>query len=121
MSKGSAPTIDPDNDKNSVVALREIAEKSARPNDLREGLIHSMQHNVEIDEPEETAAPNAPAALRPPMLGRDDPSSDTQIDVMTEEALLRAMKSLMPEEPSHAFGDKDHSRGSGRFTYGDNH
>ena len=53
------------------------------------------------------------------MLGRDDPSGDTQIDVMTEDALLQGMKSEVPEEPSHAFGDKDHSRGAGRFTYGD--
>src|SRR5262249_5595607 len=66
--------------------------------------------NVEVDEPETTAAPTALAGLRPPMLGRDDPSRDTQIDVMTEDTLLRGMKSLVPEEPSHALGDKDHSR-----------
>jgi DNA-directed RNA polymerase subunit omega len=110
IRKGSSRMVDPENDKNSVVALREIAEKSMRPDDLREGLIHSMQHNVEIDEPETTAAPSAPACLRPPMLGRDDSSKDTQIDVITEDALLRGMQSQVPEEPSHAFGDKDSAR-----------
>jgi DNA-directed RNA polymerase subunit omega len=106
MGNGSAATIDPENDKNTVVALREIAEKTVPANDLLEGLIHSMQHKAEIDEPETTAAPSAPAALRPPTLGRDDPSRDTQIDVMTEDALLRGMKSLVPEEPSHALGQR---------------
>src|SRR5215469_2972241 len=116
MSKGSAPTVEPEHDKNSVIALREIAEKTLPPVDLREGLIHSMQENVEVDEPETTAAPNAPAALRPPTLGRDDRSGDTQIDVMTEDALLRAMKSLIPEEASQTLGDKDRSSRP-RFTY----
>jgi DNA-directed RNA polymerase subunit K/omega len=39
IAKGSAATLDPDNDKNSVLALREIAEKTLPANDMREGLI----------------------------------------------------------------------------------
>jgi DNA-directed RNA polymerase subunit omega len=115
IAKGSAPTLDPDNDKNSVVALREIAEATIPANDMREGLIDSMQENVEVDEPEVAAAPLLPATLRP-RLGRDDPSIDTKIDTMTEEALLRAMKSLLPEEPS-VTGEKDRSRASRQFGY----
>ena len=34
------------------------------------------------------------------MLGRDDQSSDTVVDVMTEEQLLRGMESMTPTEPS---------------------
>ena len=70
-----------------------------------------------MDEPEATAAPTAPAGLRPPMLGRDDASIDTRIEVMTEDTLLRGMKSQVPEEPSQAAGDKDQSRGPRRFTH----
>ena len=57
---GSASTIDRENDKDAVVALREIAEKTISPNDMREMLIHSIQEQVEIDEPEAAAAPLAP-------------------------------------------------------------
>jgi DNA-directed RNA polymerase subunit omega len=117
IGKGSAPTLDPDNDKNSVVALREIAEKTLAANDMREGLIHSMQENVEIDEPESAAAPMLPSDHLQPTLGRDDPSIDTRIDTMTEDALLRAMKSLVPEEPSQVSGDNNRFSRGRRFAY----
>jgi DNA-directed RNA polymerase subunit omega len=99
IAKGSAISVEPENDKNPVIALREIAEKTMAPNDMREGLIHSIQKNVEIDEPETVAAPVMPQALRP-MLGRDDPTIDAKIDTMSEEALLRGLQQLTPEEPS---------------------
>jgi DNA-directed RNA polymerase subunit omega len=37
---------------------------------------------------------------RRPTLGRDDQSTDTVVDVITEEQLLRGMESLTPTEPS---------------------
>jgi DNA-directed RNA polymerase subunit omega len=115
---GSAPTLDTDNDKNAVVALREIAERTLPPNDVREGLIHSMQENAEVDEPEIATAPLLPPALRQ-TLGRDDASMDAKIDEMTEDAFLRAMKSLLPEEPqSQSSGNEDKDRSPNRrFTY----
>ena len=99
LATGSAITIERENDKNAVVALREIAEKTISPGDMREGLIHSIQKQVEIDEPEAVAAPDASAQSRP-TLGRDDRTIDAIIDTMTEEALLRGLESLTPEEPS---------------------
>lgn len=99
IANGSHITIDPENDKNPVVALREIAEKTIPPDDMREGLIHSIQKNVEVDEPEPGAAPMLPQDRRP-TLGRDDQSSDTVVDVITEEQLLRGMESMTPTEPS---------------------
>jgi DNA-directed RNA polymerase subunit omega len=56
-----------------------------------------MQHNVEIDEPEAIAAPMLPPSVRI-TLGRDNHSQDQTVDMMTEDALLRAMKALVPEE-----------------------
>ena len=99
IANGANITVEPDNDKNPVIALREIADKTIPPDDLREGLIHSIQKNVEVDEPEKAAAPSLPQDRRP-ILGRDDQSSDTQVDVITEEQLLRGMESLTPTEPS---------------------
>jgi len=99
LAKGSAMTVEAENDKNPVIALREIAEKTISAGDTRERLIHSIQKQVEIDEPEAMAAPVFPDALRP-MLGRDDPSLDGTVDTMTEEALLRGLQQLTPEETS---------------------
>jgi DNA-directed RNA polymerase subunit omega len=110
IANGSAVTIDPDNDKNPVIALREIAERTIPPDDMREGLIHSIQKNVEVDEPEPGAAPTLPIERRP-TLGRDDPSTDTVVDMISEEQLLRGMESLTPTEPSANGGG---SGGSGR-------
>ena len=104
IAKGSAATVEPNNDKNTVIALREIAEVISA-SDMREGFIESLQVNAEVDEPEPAAAPALPPAFQPPRLGRDDPSVDRQIDVMTEDALLRAMKLQIPQEPNPA-GDK---------------
>lgn len=104
LASGQAVTVEVENDKNPVLALREIAEETVPPDDLREGLIHSIQKNVEVDEPEAVAAPIVQQDRRP-MLGRDDQSSDNAVDVMTEEQLLRGMESLTPTEPSSNGGN----------------
>ena len=52
ISQGAQITVARDNDKNPVVALREIAEETLSPGDLKEDLIHSLQKHVEVDEPE---------------------------------------------------------------------
>jgi DNA-directed RNA polymerase subunit omega len=111
IANGSPITIDPDNDKNAVVALREIAERTIPPDDMREGLIHSIQKNVEVDEPEAGAAPVLTTERRSPLLGRDDQTADTVVDVLTEEQLLRGMESLTPTEPSAAIGGNGGGRG----------
>ncbi len=112
ITNGSPITIDQENDKNPVVALREIAERTVPPADLLEGLIHSIQKNVEVDEPEAEAAPLLSNDRRGPMLGRDEQSSDSSVDVMTEEQLLRGMESMTPTEPSAAIGGNGGGRGS---------
>jgi len=53
IASGAAPLVERDNDKNPVVALREIAEESVKPDELREDAIESMQRHIEVDEPEE--------------------------------------------------------------------
>ena len=86
---GSKLTIERDNDKNPVVALREIAEITVSPGDLKEDLIHSLQKYVEVDEaePEE------------PLIGTSNASvdlGDTQVtsEHMTEEDLLKGIEGL---------------------------
>ena len=53
ISAGSPLTVERDNDKDPVIALREIAEETVDVEELHDALIRSMQKHVEIDEPEE--------------------------------------------------------------------
>ncbi len=53
ISAGAPLTIERDNDKNPVVALREIAEETITVEETQESLLRSLQRHVEIDEPEE--------------------------------------------------------------------
>jgi DNA-directed RNA polymerase subunit omega len=81
IAAGSPVTVDRDNDKNPVVALREIAEETQIASVLRERLIESYQTQIEVDEPEEDQM----ALL---MSGEiDRPMQDD----MNEEKLLRAL------------------------------
>ena len=53
ISSGNPLTLERDNDKNPVVALREIADETIDIENLAEALIQGMQKYVEVDEPEE--------------------------------------------------------------------
>ena len=53
ISSGSPIRVDRDNDKNSVVALREIAENQADVEELQRSLVMGLQKYVEVEEPEE--------------------------------------------------------------------
>ena len=53
ISSGEALQVDRDNDKNPVVALREIADDKVELDDLRSLLVRGLQKQVEVDEPEE--------------------------------------------------------------------
>lgn len=55
ISGGAELTVDRDRDKNPVVALREIAEETVRPDQLKEDLVQSLQ-KVQVDEDEEADA-----------------------------------------------------------------
>jgi DNA-directed RNA polymerase subunit omega len=94
ISQGAPITIDRDNDKNPVVALREIADETISPEDLKEDLIHSLQKFTEVDEPEAETVPLIASGEG----GGDD--SDVMLDRMTEEELLAGLQGLVPPEPS---------------------
>ena len=100
ISSGQPITVDRDNDKNPVVALREIADGTLTPADLEEDFIHSLQKHVEVDEPE---AEVVPALVTPEAAA--DASGDVQFDRMTEEDLLRGLEGLVPPAASDDDGD----------------
>jgi DNA-directed RNA polymerase subunit omega len=96
ISSGTQITVERDNDKNPVVALREIADTTISPEDLREDLIHSLQKYVEVDEPEPEAVPLIGAAAA----GAGIDADDTEVvgERMTEEELLKGLEGLAPPE-----------------------
>lgn len=56
LSVGAAITVDRDNDKNPVVALREIADETVKVPDLEEELIQGLQRHADTDDPADEAA-----------------------------------------------------------------
>lgn len=81
IAAGDPLTVDRDNDKNPVVALREIADETQGAAELTERLIESYQTQIEVDEPEEDAM----ALLQG--VEQDRPAQDD----MSEEQMLRAL------------------------------
>jgi DNA-directed RNA polymerase subunit omega len=93
VSSGAPITLDRDNDKNPVVALREIAETTVSPEDLKEDLIHSLQKYVEVDEPEPESVPLIGSSG-----GVDADDTEVTLERMTEEELLKGLEGLTPPE-----------------------
>tara|TARA_B100000242_G_scaffold205940_1_gene149392 strand:+ start:442 stop:888 length:447 start_codon:yes stop_codon:yes gene_type:complete len=90
MSAGSEILVERDNDKNPVIALREIADEKLEPDDLREQLVSSMQRQVDVDEPE------ADMQVMAPQLA---PAETVETDVEAgEEALQEVSAPSMAEE-----------------------
>ncbi|TPI32556.1 DNA-directed RNA polymerase subunit omega [Mesorhizobium sp. B3-2-1] len=101
ISQGAQITVPRDNDKNPVIALREIADETLSPDDLKEDLIHSLQKHVEVDEPEadgEVIADQTGGAVT--AADADDAEDNITFDRMTEEDLLAGIEGLVPPEKS---------------------
>ncbi len=82
ISAGDPITVERDNDKNPVVALREIAEETITAEALREAAVSELQDHNEVDEPEEDAMPL--------LMEKDSPDAPAEDD-MSEENMLRAL------------------------------
>ena len=55
LNSGIEPTLDKDNDKNTVIALREIAEENIKVSDLTENAVYKLRKHVEqVDDGAET-------------------------------------------------------------------
>lgn len=97
ISQGAPITVDRDNDKNPVVALREIADETLSPGDLKEDLIHSLQKHVEVDEPEAEGHELVDQAAS---VDADREEDTVTFDRMSEEDLLAGIEGLVPPEKS---------------------
>lgn len=97
LATGAQLTVPRDNDKNPVVALREIADETLSPADLKEEFIHSLQKFVEVDEPEAHVTPRLTTASAAMQETADDV---VEFDRMSEEDLSRGMDGLVPPAAS---------------------
>ena len=86
LAAGAPLTVERDNDKNPVVALREIAEETLTADALREDAIESHQRQIEVDEPEDDVMTLLAG-------NRDIPAEDD----MSEERLLRELMKAQGE------------------------
>ena len=92
ITSGAPLTLDRDDDKNPVVALREIADETVGLEHLRGSVVRGMQKHVEIDEPEETHELELDPALfgvSPPsvVLGDEEAALDVE-DPEEEETII---------------------------------
>ena len=82
ISVGAELQVEKNNDKNPVIALREIAQKKLDNDDLKEGIINGMQRYIEREEGEEDEEDIA--ALEAEM------SAAAEIEAMIEAAGINA-------------------------------
>lgn len=95
IAAGSSLTVDRDNDKTPVVALREIADQTLDLNDLREGLVVGLQRVILDDElPEEKEDA--------PILALEHGEADTSKE-MSADDLMKALQGDRDNDSSSRF------------------
>ena len=94
IASGGQITLERDNDKNPVVALREIADGTVPLDAVQNALIKGMQKHVEIDEPEEDQEIEIGAQQWPtdlaPAAGMEDEESAGEDEELSEDMLFVA-------------------------------
>ena len=106
MSAGAEILVERDNDKNPVVALREIADKKLVPADIREDLVCSLQKQVDVDEPEEDIIAMPLGAPAPEGEGVEA-AADAEMVEKTEDDILAALQSLENAGPKDRSDGRD--------------
>jgi DNA-directed RNA polymerase subunit omega len=98
ITAGAPLTLERDDDKNPVVALREIADETVGLDRLQDALIRGMQKHVEIDEPEETIELESNLFGVAEALGVAGLSDDAEEEPAEEEELAEDMLTVEDDE-----------------------
>ncbi len=104
ITSGAPLTLDRDDDKNPVVALREIADDTVGLDHLQDSLVRGMQKHVEMDEPEET--PELEQTLFGvadsigPIIGEDEIDEEAVAGELEEDLLAVEDEDDLAEEPA---------------------
>ena len=104
MAEGAEILVDRDNDKNPIIALREIAEEKLAPKELEEAKVFSLQNQVDVDEADEDYIPLVQDNSKPQITAASE-ESDQEVAVaeerMSEEDLLKAMQDNMVDKKNN--------------------
>ena len=104
MAEGAEILVDRDNDKNPIVALREIADEKLAPKDLEEAKVFSLQTQVDVDEADEDYIPLVQDNTKPQASVSDEGNTE-EVEVveerMSEEDLLKAMQDNMVDKKNN--------------------
>ncbi len=103
MAEGAEILVDRDNDKNPIVALREIAEEKLVPEELEESKVFSLQTQVDVDEADEDYIPLVQDNSKPSISASDDEAEEVEVveERMSEEDLLKAMQDNMIDKKNN--------------------
>ena len=103
MAEGAEILVDRDNDKNPIVALREIAEEKLVPEELEESKVFSLQTQVDVDEADEDYIPLVQDNSKPQISASDYLAEDVEVveERMSEEDLLKAMQDNMVDKKNN--------------------
>jgi DNA-directed RNA polymerase subunit omega len=97
ITSGAPLSLDRDDDKNPVVALREIADETIELDQLKDAVVRGMQKHVEMDEPDDVPE------LETSLFGVADPTGSViGEDDIDEEAVEEEL-----EEDLLSIGDED--------------
>jgi len=104
ITSGAPLTLDRDDDKNPVVALREIAEDRVQLDHLKDSLVRGMQKHVEMDEPEEEIIELDQALFgvvdpSGPVIGENETDEEAVEEELDEDLLTVEDEADMSEEP----------------------
>ena len=88
---GEKPTIDPDNDKSAVIALREIAEETVKVEDLEEELIKSFQLYSDTIEDEQAV--------------EEAPKEESDSKLVSEENVINEESTIISKEEQNIYED----------------
>ncbi len=98
VASGAPITLERDNDKNPVVALREIADETIGLDGVKNSLIKGMQKHVEVDEPEEDKDLEIETQTWPVDAPPEGDEAEEEIDdeELDEEPVLAADDDALP-------------------------
>jgi DNA-directed RNA polymerase subunit omega len=115
ITSGAPLSLDRDDDKNPVVALREIADETIHLDHLRDSVVRGMQKHVELDEPEESSELD----LDQSMFGVGAPlaAGVEEEEALDEDALdAEALEEEAGEDDEQASGDLEEDLDDGMLS-----
>lgn len=93
LSRGEELTVDRDNDKNPVVALREIAEETVQLEPLRSDLVRSLARAPEPEPADEEVMDLIPTEQN--IFGLQESSSEEEVTDLSPEEMKAAFEAEM--------------------------